>query len=266
MLQVLSVAWTHGRRARVRAVRRGYRGEHVIRGQKSLDPAHQDSSAYPDVVCSGAADPAARPLTERPLMRRPSKTLPAAPNSRRADVVESPRRGRLGLAAALAVPAVLLGAVAVQGLGRGDGAATSAQAGAQVVVAEGVGIAVGDRAPSFEVTTLEGARFAFPTGAPTILTFADLCPTCLADTAKIAALQARTSSPAATRRRRGWPSTRRRSSSGCRRATDSPSRWSRFCSRATDRPPAADRTRRQGSRPLPGSPGRRVVTPPDSSR
>lgn len=104
--------------------------------------------------------------------------------------MDPPHRARLGLAAAVAVPAVLLGAVALQGLDRGDRPATS-QAGAQVATAEGVGIAVGDRAPSFEVTTLAGARFAFPTGVPTILTFANLCPTCVGDTAKIAALQSR---------------------------------------------------------------------------
>lgn len=123
-------------------------------------------------------------------MARASTTISRGPGNRRADVLETPRRSRLGIVAAVAVPLVLLGAVAVQGLDRPGGAASS-QAGAQVSSAEGSGIAVGDRAPSFEVATLDGGQFAFPAGAPTILTFADLCPTCVEDTAKIAALQAR---------------------------------------------------------------------------
>lgn len=123
-------------------------------------------------------------------MAHGSKTISRGPGNRRADVLQTPRRSRLAIVAALAVPAVLLGAVAVQGLDRPGGAA-SPQTGAQVSSAEEGGIAVGDRAPSFEVTTLDGAQFAFPAGAPTILTFANLCPTCVGGAAKVAALQSR---------------------------------------------------------------------------
>lgn len=125
-------------------------------------------------------------------MARPSDSTSTPPGSGQNDVLQSsPRRGRLAVVAALAVPAVLLGAVAVRGLDRPEGASPPSGSGVQVAAETGSGLAVGDQAPSFEVTTLAGGQFAFPTGAPTILTFADLCPTCVADTATIAALQSR---------------------------------------------------------------------------
>ena len=95
----------------------------------------------------------------------------------------------------MAVPLVLLGAVAVTGLDRPEarvpagadldgGAASGGTAGSDRPQ-------VGDRVPQFTVPILSGGAFQMPNGTPTILTFIDLCPTCIADTRTIAGLQER---------------------------------------------------------------------------
>lgn len=107
----------------------------------------------------------------------------------------APRRNRFRwlLALLIVVPVVLLGVVAMKGLDRPDATAGLANQGAIVTgdaASEG-NLQVGEQAPAFSVTTLSGSTFQVPAGKPTILTFVDLCPTCIADTRKVAGLQKR---------------------------------------------------------------------------
>lgn len=103
-----------------------------------------------------------------------------------------PRRSqsRWLLALVIAVPVVLLGVVAMKGMDRPDATADVAGQGATVAgeAAGGGPAQVGEQAPAFSVTTLSGGTFEMPAGKPTILTFVDLCPTCIEDTRKVGAL------------------------------------------------------------------------------
>ena len=110
------------------------------------------------------------------------------------------RRGktriRWWVALAVAVPVILLGAVAITGL---DGPQAGLPAGASLNPGPASGgrtdgsggPEVGDRVPQFTVPTLSDGAFQLPNGTPTILTFIDLCPTCIPDTRTIAGLQDR---------------------------------------------------------------------------
>lgn len=104
-------------------------------------------------------------------------------------------RVRWWVALAVAVPLVLLGAVAVTGLDRPNAGVTSGadlQPGPADGGAEGSDRPeVGDQVPLFTVPTLSGGAFQMPNGTPTILTFVDLCPTCIKDVGTIAGLQER---------------------------------------------------------------------------
>ena len=88
---------------------------------------------------------------------------------------------------------VLLGVVAIKGMDRPDATAGLGDQGATITgdAARDGDLQVGEQAPAFSVTTLSGNTFKVPAGKPTILTFVDLCPTCLEDTRKVAALQER---------------------------------------------------------------------------
>ena len=106
-------------------------------------------------------------------------------------------RSRLLVTLTVVVPVVLLAAVAVSGMDRpeatSDAAASAASPGATIsgrAGADGV-LQVGAQAPAFSVSTLSGGTFQMPAGKPTILTFVDLCPTCIGATRKIAALEER---------------------------------------------------------------------------
>ena len=107
-----------------------------------------------------------------------------------------PRSGWL-LAVVIAVPVVLLGAIAVNGMERpevtaGGGAGLASQGAVIDAGAAGDEPAqVGERAPEFEVPTLSGGQFQMPTGRPTILTFVNLCPTCIEATRRVGAVQER---------------------------------------------------------------------------
>ena len=104
-------------------------------------------------------------------------------------------RVRWWVALTVAVPLILLGAVAITGLDRPDAGATAGadlQPGPADGGTEGSDQPqVGDRVPQFTVPTLSGGAFQMPNGTPTILTFIDLCPTCIADTRAVAGLQER---------------------------------------------------------------------------
>ena len=107
-----------------------------------------------------------------------------------------PRSGWLR-AVVIAVPVVLLGAVAVNGMERPEvtagGGAGLANQGAVMDAGAAGGEArrVGDRVPAFEVPTLSGGTFQMPTGRPTILTFVNLCPTCIEATRRVGVIQER---------------------------------------------------------------------------
>ena len=124
-----------------------------------------------------------------PAPDRPTASAPTPAPGRRTRV-------RWWVALAVAVPLVLLGAVAVTGLDRPD-AGAAAGADLQPGPADGRRSEgsdrpqVGDLVPQFTVQTLSGGAFQMPNGTPTILTFIDLCPTCIADTRTIAGLQER---------------------------------------------------------------------------
>ena len=119
---------------------------------------------------------------------RPTTSTPSpAPGTR--------TRVRWWVALAVAVPLVLLGAVAVTGLNRPDAGVTSgADLDGGAASGETAGSdrpEVGDQVPLFTVPTLSGGAFQMPNGTPTILTFIDLCPTCIPDTRTIAGLKER---------------------------------------------------------------------------
>lgn len=106
-------------------------------------------------------------------------------------------RSRMLFALTIVVPAVLLAAVAILEKDRpestSDAGASPADQGATTSgrARGGDGLQVEGQAPTFSVTTLSGGTFEMPGGKPTLLTFVNLCPTCLEDTRKIGALQER---------------------------------------------------------------------------
>lgn len=107
----------------------------------------------------------------------------------------APRRSRSRWLLALLVvaPVVLLGVIAVKGMDRPDATGGVAGQGATITGdgAQDGALQVGEQAPAFSVTTLSGNTFQIPAGKPTILTFVDLCPTCIDDTRRVAGLQER---------------------------------------------------------------------------
>lgn len=104
-------------------------------------------------------------------------------------------RVRWWVALAVAVPVILLAAVATTGLNRPDAGPSTGVALQPGPVREGTaqgnGVRVGDRVPRFTVPTLSGGAFQMPNGTPTILTFIDLCPTCIGSVRIITGLQQR---------------------------------------------------------------------------
>lgn len=121
------------------------------------------------------------------LGRLTASTPSSAPGTR--------TRVRWWVALAVAVPLVLLGAVAVTGLDRPDAGVTAGASIDPDPVGGGTAGSdrpeVGDQVPLFTVPTLSGGAFQLPNGTPTILTCIDLCPTCISDTRTIAGLQER---------------------------------------------------------------------------
>lgn len=97
--------------------------------------------------------------------------------------------------AAVAVPVLLAGLVAFSGVAEPGGApvGTGQPTGGAEVFDDGTtpGVQLGQQGPTFTVRTLSGEAFTMPSGKPTILTFVDLCPTCIQDTRNLAALQKR---------------------------------------------------------------------------
>jgi hypothetical protein len=92
------------------------------------------------------------------------------------------------------VPAVLLGAVLLRGQEAGEadlGGATAIRAEPPDGddSRESGAVMVGGPVPVFEVTTVSGATFQMPSGEPTILTFVNLCPTCIQDVRTVGELQ-----------------------------------------------------------------------------
>ena len=133
-------------------------------------------------------------------MSNPNNEGPSsAPGPSAASPPASPPGGksrvRWWVALAVAVPLVLLAVVATTGLSRPDaGATTGAELapGSEGAFPDGSDqLAVGDLVPRFTVPTLSGVAFRMPNGTPTVLTFVDLCPTCIAGTRTIAELQER---------------------------------------------------------------------------
>ena len=120
---------------------------------------------------------------------RPASRRPESPAPRRS-------RSHWLLVLVIAVPVMLLGVVAVRGMDRpeptvGDGAGAAGQGATVDDVARGGPAQVGEQAPTFSVTTLSGNTFQVPAAKPTILTFVNLCPTCIEDTRRVGALQER---------------------------------------------------------------------------
>ncbi|MFZ5851536.1 MAG: TlpA family protein disulfide reductase [Actinomycetota bacterium] len=104
---------------------------------------------------------------------------------------------------AVAVLVALLALVAVRGLDR-PGTTTvvgaAAPSGGTLTAGPVAGrpdLRVGAPAPAFEVATLAGGTFQLPAGKPTILTFVNLCPSCIDATRALGALRARFSNVAA---------------------------------------------------------------------
>jgi peroxiredoxin len=88
---------------------------------------------------------------------------------------------------AVLVPGVLLGALAITGLNGGaDTPSTGVTLGDESASGQ---LEVGNEAPAFEVDTLSGGTFQVPSGRPTILSFVNLCPTCIDATRAIGELQ-----------------------------------------------------------------------------
>jgi peroxiredoxin len=101
------------------------------------------------------------------------------------------------LSVAVLLPVLLLALVAVRGVdGASSGGAavpSTTTAGADLVPeASAAGqLEPGAAVPEFSVSTLSGGTFRMPSGQPTVLTFVNLCPTCIGDTRTIGALQQR---------------------------------------------------------------------------
>jgi peroxiredoxin len=92
------------------------------------------------------------------------------------------------------VPAVLVGALLFKGQEAREadlGAATATRAADPVGddSRESGAVTVGAPVPAFEVTTVSGETFQMPSGKPTILTFVNLCPTCIQDVRTVGELQ-----------------------------------------------------------------------------
>ncbi len=100
------------------------------------------------------------------------------------------RRRRLWLAVGgIAVLAVLVVVVSSRG-GDAPTSAGSSEASSRIVLASAGGSAVGDVAPSFEVTTTAGTVFALPAGKPAVLFFmAGWCATCFPEATALEAIQ-----------------------------------------------------------------------------
>jgi DNA-binding transcriptional ArsR family regulator len=126
--------------------------------------------------------------------RREDSAGPAAESRPRGSAQN--RRWSL-LSAAVLLPVLLLALVAVRGLDGGSsgdtGVASTTTAGVDLVPgASAAGqLEQGVTVPEFSVSTLSGATFRMPSGQPTVLTFVNLCPTCIGDTRTIGALQQR---------------------------------------------------------------------------
>lgn len=120
-----------------------------------------------------------------------------APSTTAAASAPGRRRSGWLLALAIAVPLVLLVAVAVNGMERPEGTTGGGAdvASERAVINPGAAGSeppqVGDRAPAFEVPTLSGGTFQMPSGRPTILTFVNLCPTCIEATRRVGMVQER---------------------------------------------------------------------------
>lgn len=96
---------------------------------------------------------------------------------------------RVVISLAILVPGVLLGALAISGLNGGaDTPSTAVTLGDESASGQ---LEVGNEAPAFEVDTLSGGTFQVPSGRPTVLSFVNLCPSCIPATRQIGALQQR---------------------------------------------------------------------------
>lgn len=123
-----------------------------------------------------------RTASTAPTGRTPKR---ASSSQRRATNPES----RVIIMLAILVPGVLLGALAITGLNGGAGASST---GATLDDESASGqLEVGNEAPAFDVDTLSGGTFQVPSGQPAILTFVNLCPSCIEDTRAIGELQER---------------------------------------------------------------------------
>jgi hypothetical protein len=125
----------------------------------------------------------------------PAGSAEPAAESRPRGSAQTRRRSLLPVAVLL--PVLLLALVAVRGVDGGSsggaGVPSTSTAGADLVPqAAGAGqLEPGATVPEFSVSTLSGGTFRMPSGQPTVLTFVNLCPTCIGDTRTIGALQQR---------------------------------------------------------------------------
>jgi peroxiredoxin len=92
------------------------------------------------------------------------------------------------------VPAVLVGALLFSGeeprqADLAAGTAVRAEVPAGGDSRESGAVTIGAPVPAFEVTTVSGETFQMPSGEPTILTFVNLCPTCIQDVRTVGELQ-----------------------------------------------------------------------------
>lgn len=124
----------------------------------------------------------------------PGESAGAAAESRPHEAAHN-RRWSL-LPVAVLIPVLLLALVAIRGVegASSSGAAvpSTTTAGDLVPEAATAGqLEPGASVPEFSVSTLSGGTFRMPSGQPTVLTFVDLCPTCIGDAQTIGALQQR---------------------------------------------------------------------------
>lgn len=123
----------------------------------------------------------------RPATAGPTGPAPkGSPSSQR----RATRPGsRVVISLAILVPGVLLGALAISGLNGGAGTpSTAVTLGDESASGR---LEVGNEAPAFEVDTLSGGTFQVPSGRPAVLSFVNLCPSCIPATRQIGALQQR---------------------------------------------------------------------------
>ncbi len=123
------------------------------------------------------------------------RTATTGPTGRTPKGSPSSQRGatklgsRVVISLAILVPGVLLGAIAISGLNGGaDTPSTGVTLGDESASGQ---LEVGNEAPAFEVDTLSGGTFQVPSGRPTVLSFVNLCPSCIPATRQIGALQQR---------------------------------------------------------------------------